>query len=51
VIFVVAAILASGVLSWFHGERGRQRAPAIEYVLLGLIVIAWLAVSGIALLH
>jgi serine/threonine protein kinase len=51
VIFVVAAILASGVLSWFHGEKGRQRAPVIEYVLLGLITVAWLAVSGFALLH
>lgn len=51
VIFVVAAVLASGVLSWFHGEKGRQRAPTIEYILLGIITVAWIAVTGIALMH
>ncbi|MEJ2217854.1 MAG: serine/threonine-protein kinase [Gemmatimonadota bacterium] len=51
VIFVVAAVLASGVLSWFHGEKGRQRAPTIEYILLGLITVAWIAVTGIALMR
>jgi eukaryotic-like serine/threonine-protein kinase len=50
VIFVVAAVLASAVISWFHGQKGRQRAPAIEYLLLGLITLAWLAVSIVAVL-
>ncbi len=45
VVFVVAAVLASAVLAWFHGERGKQRASAIEYLLLGLIGLAWLVVS------
>jgi serine/threonine protein kinase len=45
-IFVVAAVLASAVIAWFHGEKGRQLAPAIEYVLLGLIVLAWLAATA-----
>ena len=44
-VFVVAAIVASGVISWFHGEKGHQRAPAIEYVLLSLIALGWLVVS------
>jgi len=48
VIFVVAAVLASAVIAWFHGERGKQRAPAIEYVLLGLIGAGWLVVSVVA---
>lgn len=45
VVFVVASVVASGVISWFHGEKGRQEAPAIEYVLLGLIALGWLVVS------
>jgi serine/threonine-protein kinase len=48
VIFVVAAVLASAVIAWFHGQKGRQRAPATEYVLLGLIGIVWLVVSVLA---
>lgn len=50
VIFVVAAVLASAVISWFHGAKGRQRAPAIEYLLLGLIGVGWLVVSVMVLL-
>ncbi len=48
VIFVVASILAAAVLSWFHGEKGKQRAPAIEWVLLGIIAAGWIAVSVVA---
>ncbi len=51
VIFVVAAILASAVLSWFHGERGKQKAPVIEYVLLGIITVAWIVVSVLAIMR
>ncbi len=51
VIFVVAAIIASAVLSWFHGEKGTQKAPAIEYLLLGLIAAGWIAVSVYAVVR
>jgi len=50
-IFVAAAVLASAVIAWFHGERGRQRAPIVERVLLGLIGVLWLAVTIVALLE
>ncbi len=50
-IFVAAAVLASAVIAWFHGERGRQRAPFLERVLLGLIAVAWLAVTIVALVE
>ncbi len=40
-----ALVLASGILAWFHGERGRQRAPVIEYWLLGAVGAAWLLIS------
>ena len=50
VIFVVAGVLAAAVVGWFHGERGRQRAPVMEYVLLTAIGVAWLAVSAWAVM-
>jgi len=43
---VVAGVLASTVMAWFHGEKGRQSAPFIEYVLLSLIVVGGLMISG-----
>lgn len=48
VIFAVAAVVASGVVGWFHGEKGKQRAPTIEWALLGLVAAAWLVVSWFA---
>jgi len=48
VIFAVAAVVASGVVGWFHGEKGKQRAPTIEWALLGLVALAWLVVSWFA---
>ena len=51
VVFVVAAIVASAVIAWFHGEKGKQQAPAIEYVLLALVAMGWLAVSAMAVLR
>lgn len=41
----VAAFFASGVLAWFHGEAGRQQAPKIEFVLLGVIGVGWLVAT------
>jgi serine/threonine protein kinase len=40
-----AMVLASAVVSWFHGARGRQSAPVVEYLLLGLIAVAWVVAS------
>ena len=45
-VLVVAGVLASTIIAWFHGERGRQRAPFIEYVLLSLVAVAAFMVSG-----
>ena len=42
------ALAARRVVGWFHGEKGKQRAPAIEWALLGLIGAAWLVVSYFA---
>lgn len=45
VVFAGFSLLASTVVAWFHGERGRQQAPLAEYVLLGLLAGAWLVAS------
>lgn len=50
VIFVIAAVLASAVVGWFHGERGRQKATPLEYLLLGAIAIAWSVATVLAVL-
>ncbi len=42
----IAMVLASSVVAWFHGARGRQRATTLEYALLGIITTGWLIVSG-----
>jgi hypothetical protein len=51
--YLRCGILAHGFararcLAWFHGEKGKQKAPAIEYVLLGLIGVAWIVVNVLA---
>ncbi|MDT8340966.1 MAG: serine/threonine-protein kinase [Longimicrobiales bacterium] len=43
---IAAAVAASAVVAWFHGERGRQRAPLLEWVLLSVIGAAGLALSA-----
>ncbi len=50
-IFAGAAVLASGVIAWFHGEKGRQRVPFLEPILLGLIGAAWLVATIVALVR
>lgn len=45
-VFSAAIVVASAVVAWFHGEKGAQRAPLIEYVFLGLIGVAWLGASA-----
>ena len=41
----IAGVCAAGVVGWFHGEKGRQMAPPIEYLVLGIITIVWLGAS------
>ena len=44
------AIVVSAIVAWFHGEKGRQRAPAVEYILLTAVVAAGVALSAWVLL-
>jgi serine/threonine protein kinase len=45
----VWALLASMVLAWFHGERGRQDIPTIEKWILAVLAVGWLGVSFLLL--
>lgn len=49
--FVLAGITATGVLAWFHGEKGAQRAPPLERLLLGIVLVAWVGVSAFLLVR
>lgn len=40
------AVAVSAVVAWFHGERGHQKAPAVEYAILAVVVVVGLALSG-----
>lgn len=39
----VGSLIGSGIIAWFHGERGPQRVTPLEVVLLGILVVVWLA--------
>jgi serine/threonine-protein kinase len=41
------AVAVAGVIAWFHGERGHQKAPALEYVILAVLIVGGLAISGL----
>jgi eukaryotic-like serine/threonine-protein kinase len=47
-LWYVVGLAGSVVIAWFHGEKGSQRVPRSEVVLLG--VLATVALSGSALL-
>lgn len=48
--FAVCGFMATGVVAWFHGERGEQRAPTLEIWLLAVLGILWLAVSTVVVI-
>ncbi len=39
-VLLVMGLPAALVLAWYHGERGRQRASAVELLMLGGILVA-----------
>jgi serine/threonine protein kinase len=46
----VCSLAASGVIAWFHGEKGPQRVTPLEVVLLALIGLVWLAIGFVIFL-
>jgi len=39
-------VAAATVVAWFHGERGKQDANVLEWILLSIIAVIWIAISG-----
>ena len=41
----VFGLLASGVVAWFHGERGRQQVTMTEKAIMSVLGVLWLAIT------
>jgi serine/threonine protein kinase len=44
--FAGAAVSATTVIAWFHGERGEQQTNVLEWILLSVIAVLWLTSSA-----
>jgi len=50
--FVGCAVAVANVIAWFHGERGKQEASVLEWIMLSVIGVIWITVSaGILILR
>ena len=49
--FALWGLVGSGVLAWFHGERGRQKMPPLEKWILAALVSGWIAVTVLLLIR
>jgi hypothetical protein len=47
---VVCSLIGSGIIAWFHGEKGPQRVTPLEVVLLTFLVLIWLALVVVSFL-
>lgn len=45
-VLAISGVAGATVVAWFHGEKGKQEASVLEWVLLSLIAVVWLGVSG-----
>ena len=43
--FVLSGIVATGILAWYHGERGEQSVTRTELWLLSAVGLIWITVS------
>jgi len=39
-------VAASTVVAWFHGEKGKQEANVLEWIMLSVIAVIWIAITG-----
>jgi serine/threonine-protein kinase len=46
----LCGLAAIGIVAWFHGEKGHQKATAFEVVLLAVVCLVWLAIGVFILL-
>ncbi len=43
--FVIHGVLATAVISWFHGARGEQRVTVLEIAALCVLAVSWILTS------
>jgi serine/threonine-protein kinase len=48
---VAWGLLASAVLAWYHGERGKQQMARTEKWILGVLAAGWMAVTALLLVN
>jgi len=46
----LCSLVASGIIAWFHGEKGPQKVTPLEVVLLGFLVVVWVALIAVVLI-
>ncbi|MSR19819.1 MAG: serine/threonine protein kinase [Gemmatimonadetes bacterium] len=44
--FVGSAVVATTIIAWFHGERGKQKTSVLEWILLSLVGVIWLSLTA-----
>ena len=44
--FAACGVAASTVVAWFHGEKGSQEASVLEWMLLSVIAVVWIALTA-----
>jgi len=42
-VSVMALVIGTAIVAWYHGERGAQVVPRGERMLLGAVLVAWVA--------
>ncbi|MGD2121576.1 MAG: serine/threonine-protein kinase, partial [Gemmatimonadota bacterium] len=46
----ICSLIGSGIIAWFHGEKGPQRVTPLEVALLSLLVLVWVALVAASFL-
>jgi serine/threonine protein kinase len=44
--FAACGVAAATVVAWFHGEKGKQEASVLEWMLLSVVAVIWIAISA-----
>ena len=46
----IFGFLATNILAWYHGQKGRQNMTGLEKALLALMVLGWVVACGAVIL-